>query len=114
MLCEEGRYDEAAALYMQISEREPDNPEWPYRAALMVCQGGDSVTCDSLLEAAVAIYPAFAPARLELAENALSRGDTATVISQLFELRRIRIPVDSISTRVQDLSRKIAGQRNNE
>jgi len=113
-LYEEGRYDEAASLYMQISEREPDNPEWPYHAALTARQGGDSVTCDSLLMTALAIYPAFAPARLELAANALNRGDTATAVSQLTELRRIRIPVDSIRMRVQDLAKRVAARGNDE
>jgi tetratricopeptide (TPR) repeat protein len=113
-LSEEGQYNDAASLYMKMSAREPDNPEWPYRAALIMRQNRDSATCDSLLAAAIAIYPAFAPARLELAENALSRGDTATVISQLTELRRIRIPVDSIRTRVQGLAKRIALSQEND
>jgi tetratricopeptide (TPR) repeat protein len=109
-----GRYDEATSLYIRISERDSRNPEWPYHAALTARQGGDSVTCDSLLMTALGIYPAFAPARLELAENALSRGDTATAITQLAELRRIRIPVDSIRIRVQDLAKRVAARGNDE
>jgi len=108
------RFDAAASLYIQISKYDPGSPEWPYHAALVARQGGDSVTCDSLLTTALGIYPAFAPARLELAANALSRGDTATAVSQLTELRRIRIPVDSIRIRVQDLAKRIAAREHDE
>jgi len=102
------RAQEAAHLFLRAARREPSNPEWLYRAALNLRSIGNLAACDSLLEVALAIHPAYAPARLELATNALARGDTAAARVQLAELRRIRIPVDSIRIRIEELSRAIA------
>ncbi|MBU1706863.1 hypothetical protein KKB28_02985, partial [bacterium] len=52
-------------------------------------------------------YPAYAPARVEVASNALARGDTATARIQLSELRRIRVPVDSIRLKIMRLKEEI-------
>lgn len=102
------RFEEAAYLFLRVAARDPTNPEWPYRAAVHVRVDGNVAVCDSLLEVALAIHPAYAPARLELAINALSRGDTAAARSQLSELRRIRVPVDSIRIRIDELAKAIA------
>ncbi len=101
------RFKEAAQVYLRIASRASENPEWPYRAALAMRSTGDTAACDSLLETALNIYPAYAPARVELASNALARGDTAAARTQLTELRRIRVPVDSIRQKIGKLERVI-------
>jgi 4-amino-4-deoxy-L-arabinose transferase-like glycosyltransferase len=103
------RPEEAAYLFLRAASRDPANPEWVYRAALDLRSIGNLAACDSLLEVALAIHPAYAPAGLELGINALARGDTAAARVQLAELRRIRVPVDSIRIRIEELSRAIAG-----
>jgi tetratricopeptide (TPR) repeat protein len=109
-----GRFEEAASIYADLSAREPGNPEWPYRAALAMKQQGNLMACDSLLNLAIQIQPAYAPARLERAVNALSRGDTATVLSELQELQRIRIPEDSIRLKARELTRRVKRASGNE
>ncbi|MFH1011166.1 MAG: tetratricopeptide repeat protein [bacterium] len=109
-----GQFEEAASLYIGIGAREPENPEWPYRAALAMRRAGNAAACDSLLSVALGIQPAYAPARIEIALNALSRADTARALSELAELRRIRIPIDSLRWKVEDLARRIAPDRGNE
>ncbi len=105
-----GRFEQVSRTYSYMAKRAPENPEWPYRAALAMRLTGDTTACDSLLEAALSIYPAYAPARVELASNALARGDTATARTQLRELRRIRVPIDSIRWKIKKLERVISGQ----
>ena len=105
-----GRFEQASRTYLYMAKRAPENPEWPYRAALTIRLTGDTTACDSLLKTTLDIYPAYAPARVELASNALARGDTAAVRTQLSELRRIRVPVDSIRWKIKKLERVINGQ----
>jgi len=104
------RFEDAANVYSRMATRDSENPEWSYRAALAMRLTGDTTTCNSLLQIALDTYPAYAPARVELASNALARGDTAAVRTQLAELRRIRVPVDSIRQRIGELERVISGQ----
>ncbi|MBM3325322.1 MAG: tetratricopeptide repeat protein, partial [Calditrichaeota bacterium] len=109
-----GKFKEAASLYISLRAREPGNPEWPFRAALAMRQAGNAAACDSLMNVALHIQPAYAPARIEIALNALGRADTARALSELAELRRIRIPIDSLRWKVEDLARRIAADRGNE
>lgn len=98
----------AARVYQRLASCNPEDPQWLFRAAIAMRRGGNLDACDSLLARALHISPAYAPARVELGMNALARGDTASARAQLIELRRIRVPVDSIRVKIKELNELIA------
>ena len=99
-----GHYDRAALALIQASRKDPESPEWPYRAGLYVQMTGDSVGADSLFGYAIRKYPAYAPARVALGLSALARHDTVTARMQYEELKRIHIPDEAVKQDVQKLA----------
>ena len=60
-------------------------------------------TADSLWEEAIKIYPAYAPARIDLAFLAYEWGHFEDAVIQLRELKKINVANDSVRARVQEL-----------
>lgn len=99
-----GRHRDAISSLERGWQLEPDSPDWPYKAGMIALQIRDSARADSFFDAAVARYGAFAPARLAKARLALARRDSMEARAQLHELRRIRIPQDSLRRQVWQLA----------
>ncbi|MBU0509893.1 tetratricopeptide repeat protein [bacterium] len=99
-----GRYDDAIASLEKGWAMEPDSPDWPYKAGIMAIEAKDSVRADSFFTKAIERYPAYAPARLKKARLALARGDSLAARVQLDELRKIRIPEDTVRWQVWNLA----------
>jgi Flp pilus assembly protein TadD len=99
-----GHYDRAAFALIQASRKDPDSPEWPYRAGLMVQMMGDSAGADSLFGFAIRKYPAYAPARVALGLSALARHDTLAARAQFEQLKQISIPDADVKEQVQKLA----------
>ena len=102
-----GRIDDAVASLLKAAAKEPDDPEWLYRAGVLCAQNGDSARADSLYRKAIELYAAYAPARIEIALDALNKKDLTTARQQLDELERIRIPDENIRRRLDDLKRRV-------
>lgn len=96
-----GMHTQAIASLLKAHAKEPDSPEWPYKAGMVALQGADTARADSFFVQALTIYPAYAPARIALGRSALARGDTLGAIGQLNEVRQIRIPEADNWVRVQ-------------
>ncbi|MCX6601612.1 MAG: hypothetical protein NT025_08625, partial [bacterium] len=69
--------------------------------------GGDTLRADSLFRQSLKTRAAYAPARLSLGELALSRNDSAAALAQFEELRRIRIPDDSVRQEIRKFALKL-------
>jgi tetratricopeptide (TPR) repeat protein len=101
------RYSEALRSYQLAAALDPQNPELIHRAGLMAAWIDDHILADSLYRAALQLYPAFAPSRIELGLLALYRGDLQTARDQIQELRRIGIPDDSLRARRDTLATQL-------
>jgi hypothetical protein len=64
----------------------------------------DTTQADSLLRLSLSRYAAYAPSRIALARIALARHDTLAARAQFEELKRIRIPEDSVIVKAQRLA----------
>jgi tetratricopeptide (TPR) repeat protein len=100
-------YGRAADAMMKAQAKEPDSPEWSHKAGRLALMSGDTLRADSLFRLSLRIRAAYAPARLSLGELALSRRDTAAALAQFEELRRIRIPDDSVRQAVSKFALKL-------
>lgn len=94
----------AIEAILKASEKDPVSPEYPFKAGQMSFQAGDTARADSFFAEAIKRYPAYAPARIALGNLALERGDSSEARMQLGELRRIRIPEDSVRAQVWRLA----------
>jgi tetratricopeptide (TPR) repeat protein len=93
-------YNRAANAMLKAAAKDPGSPEWPFKAGRLALMGKDTVRADTLFQSALRKHAAYAPARLALGELALVRHDTAGALDQLNEMRRIRIPDDSLRYRI--------------
>ena len=100
-------YGRAADALMKAQAREPESPEWSHKAGRLALMGGDTLRADSLFRFSLKTRAAYAPARLSLGELALSRHDTAAALAQFEELRRIRIPDDSVRQEIRRFALKL-------
>ncbi|MCX6600192.1 MAG: tetratricopeptide repeat protein [bacterium] len=100
-------YGRAADAMMKAQAKEPDSPEWSHKAGRLALMGGDTMRADSLFRLSLRKYAAYAPARLSLGELALSRNDSAAALAQFEELRRIRIPDDSVRQEIRKFALKL-------
>jgi tetratricopeptide (TPR) repeat protein len=100
-------WDKADDALHKAMIKDPESPEWPYRAGYMALLHHDSTRADSFYHVAVERYPAYAPARLGIARLALSRRDSAEARNQLEEMRHIRIPDDSVRTQIRWLANEL-------
>jgi len=102
-----GLYDHTIESLLKGAAKEPDSPEWFYRAGVIADQHGDEVKAEEFYRMAIEKYAAYAPARLELGFRAIEDGDLETAQEQLGELRRIHIPDDSTRRKVDLLSASV-------
>ncbi|MBA4356001.1 MAG: hypothetical protein C0409_15055, partial [Novosphingobium sp.] len=102
-----GHYDRAADALVKAGDKEPDDPDWLYRAGVLAETGRDTARAEDLYRKAIERYAAYAPARLALGLIALRQRDLETAKTQLEELQQIRIPADSTRRRVDELRRRI-------
>jgi Flp pilus assembly protein TadD len=98
-----GDYFSASRSMLQAHELDPENPEWLYWAGKYALALNYPRTADSLWEEAVKIYPAYAPARVELGFLAYSWGHFEDAVIQSRELDKIQIHDDSTRTRAHEL-----------
>ena len=109
-----GNYKEALKSLHKGAALEPDSPQWPFKAGEVALDSKDSLKARHYFEKAISVYPAFAPARLELGKLVLARGDTAAAREQLNELRKIRIPQDSLRMQVWRFSLELGNKEPSE
>jgi len=102
-----GHPERAIDALLHAWAKEPDSPEWPYRAAVLALAARDTVRADSFFTLSSLRHGAYAPARIGRANLALTRGDTSTARGELDELRRIRIPEDSVRAQVDSLAARL-------
>lgn len=88
---------------MQARDLDQENPEWLYWAGRYAIMLDFPRTADSLWEEAIKIYPAYAPARIDLAFLAYEWGHFEDAVIQLRELKKINVANDSVRARVQEL-----------
>ncbi|MBI5058725.1 tetratricopeptide repeat protein [candidate division KSB1 bacterium] len=100
-------FAEAVGSLLRAHEQEPESPELLHKAGVIAELSRNAPLADSLMHAAIKLYPAYAPARIAIAEAALSRHDTTAARQQLDELLRIRIRDDSVKAHVDDLARRL-------
>jgi tetratricopeptide (TPR) repeat protein len=100
-------YGLAADAMMKAQAKEPESPEWAHKAARLALMSGDTLRADSLFRLSLKKYPAYAPARLDLGQLDLSRHDTADALAQFEELKRIRIPDDSVRQEIRKFALKL-------
>ena len=89
-----GRHSDAAALYAQILERNPDQAQALFYLGLLRCDAGEFATAEPLLTRALALDPdgATAPFALHrLGAIAQQRGDDAAAVAW-FERAIARVP----------------------
>lgn len=101
-------YSRALQSYRLAILHDRENPELLHRAGLMAAWIDRDVLSDSLYRAAIKLYPAYAPSRIELGLLSLYRGDTETAREQVGELQKIRIPDDSLRARSDTLTAMVA------
>ncbi|RPH95919.1 tetratricopeptide repeat protein [candidate division KSB1 bacterium] len=104
------KFSDAMRSVLNAEKKEPDSPEWPYKAGEISLLMHDTLQADSFLAESLKRYPAYAPARLALGELALSRQDTAAAWEQFEELKRIRIPDEASRTRLRNFALKLTGR----
>lgn len=102
------RYAAALVSYRTAIALDPGNPAILHRAGLMAAWTDEVLLSDSLYRAAIKLYPAYAPSRIELGLLSLYRGDTESAREQVNELRKISIPDDSLRARFDTLSQQLA------
>ena len=102
-----GMNDRAIDALLKAAAKDPENPQWLYRAGLLAQQSGDRARADTLFRQAIDKYGAYAPARLELAFKALADKDLNAAKAELRELERIYIPDDSVKLKLETLKREV-------
>jgi tetratricopeptide (TPR) repeat protein len=100
-------WSRAADDLVKASAKDPQDPDWLYRAGFLAAEGGDTARAEDLYRQAIERYAAYAPARIELAYLALRQKDVRTAREQVLELEKIRIPADSIRNKVEDLRHRV-------
>lgn len=98
-----GDYFSASRSMLQAHDLDPQNPEWLYWAGKYALALNYPRTADSLWEEAIKIYPAYAPARVELGFLAYGWGHFEDAAIQSRELDKIQIPDDSTRARAHEL-----------
>jgi tetratricopeptide (TPR) repeat protein len=99
-----GKYDDAIASLLRAETQDPGSPEFRYKAGLLALAAHDTARADTFLNQSLELYPAYAPARITLADIALARQDTLSAKAQLYQLRMIRIPDRSTQQQVWRLA----------
>jgi tetratricopeptide (TPR) repeat protein len=97
------QYIPAYETMMQVHERDPESPEWPYFAANYILETGNTFAADSLYKEAIRRFPAFAPARIGRAFLGVETGDVDIARYELSELQKIQIKEDSVAAQVDSL-----------
>jgi tetratricopeptide (TPR) repeat protein len=105
-------YDLAIAALRRASAKDPESPEWPFRAGYLSLINHDTTRADSFYHESIKRYPAYAPARVGIGRLALFRQDTTEARNQLEELRRIRVPDDSVKTQIRWLANDLGEKFN--
>jgi uncharacterized Ntn-hydrolase superfamily protein len=80
----QGRYDEAARLYLRASELAPDNDELRFWAGIGAAQTGDLDAAVAHMQAAIAIQPSWRELLSRLPDEVAPAG--AAVLARLREL----------------------------
>ena len=99
----DNRYGAAYWSMLNAHDLDPTSPDWLFWAAEYVLQMDFAKQADSLYQAAIDLYPAYAPARIEKGFLALEVGDLEEAVRQSRELDKIHIPNDSIRAQAEKL-----------
>lgn len=92
---------------LEAHKLDPDDPEWLFWAAEYILELDFPNQADSLYQAAIDRYPAYAPARIEKGFLALEVGNIDEAVRQSRELDKIEILNDSVKAMADTLDAEL-------